>query len=1032
MSIRTSRLLLLSSSALALLYLSGVALSQTPPATPAPQPSQTTPATPPATPGVVQIPQVTVRGRPPAPRRTVPSAPAPKVTARRPAPAPTPPPAPTPTPQPTTASPFNPPYAPLSTITSTQIQASQSQSFGNLFFTTPGATSAGIAPGAARPILRGLADFRVRIQENGIGSADVSNLGQDHGVPIDPLTIQRTEIFRGPAALRFGSQAVGGIVEAINNRIPTFAPPGGVAAELRAAGTTVNNGWETGLLLDAGSRNAAIHADVFGRRSDDYRIPSYPYLFPPDPAPVVNGRQPNSSLHSEGGAVGGSYLFDGGYAGVAISRFASDYHVPGLEAAASQTHIRLEQTKITSKGEYRPYSAAIAAVRYWAGYTDYKHDEIGLTALGFDQIAATFKNRESEGKIEVELIPVLTPIGALTSFIGAQVGHSQLDTSGEALLFPARTRTTAAYFFNEMQHTPTLRTQLAGRIERDNVTGTAVTFPPNFLPPPDDPTSSPADLTFLPKSISFSVIKDLPSYLVASLNLQRIERAPRALELFSKGPHDATQTFDIGNAGLTIETAKNVEVGLKRIDGTFRFDAKAYYTRYDNFIFQQPTGIFCGEEFATCGVETELLQTFIAQRDANFRGAEVAWQWDVAPLSTGIFGLDGQFDTVRATFTDGSNVPRIPPTRVGGGAYWRSDNWFVRMGLLHAFAQTDLGAFETPTASYNLLKLEVVHRKFWQYSPWGPVEVTTGIVGDNLLDADVRNSAQFHKDEILLPGRNVKFFLNVKYGADRPSGPPGYYKAARKGYDAPVFYKAPVATGSNWAGFYLGANAGYGWSKSITDLGLSDAATGDPLFGGPISAKGDGAIFGGQAGYNWTADIWVAGIEGDLQYARRRGSLTSVCSGDVCNPALAPLDAPVAVNLDHKLGWFGTLRGRFGAAVTPGALAYVTGGVAVADITVAGTVAGFDAAGNPVTTGISNHVTRAGWTVGAGLEAQLVGNWTGKIEYLHMDFGSIATFPAIAPDVTVAPAFNTRISDDIVRVGVNYRFGPMGAVVAKY
>ncbi len=488
-------------------------------------------------------------------------------------------------------------------------------------------------------------------------------------MPIDPLAVQRTEIFRGPAALRFGSQAVGGIVEATNNRIPTVAPPGGVAAELRAAGTTVDNGWETGLLLDAGGRNAAIHADVYGRRADDYRIPSYPYLFPPDPAPAVNGRQPNSSLRTEGAAVGGSYLLDGGYAGVAISRFASDYHVPGLEAAASQTHIRLEQTKITSKGEYRPQSAAIAAVRYWAGYTDYKHDEIGLNGIGVDQINATFKNRQSEGKAELETMPMITPFGALTSIVGSQVGQSQLDTSGEALLFPARTRTAAGYFFNEMQHAPTLRTQLAGRVERVNVTGTAVTFPPGFLPPPDDPSSAPADLTFLPKSISFSAIKELPSYLAASVTLQRIERAPRAVELFSKGPHDATQTFDIGNASLKIETAKTAEVGLKRTNGEFRFDAKAYYTRYDDFIFQQPTGNFCGEDFASCGTGTELLQTFIAQRDAIFRGAEVAWQWDVRPLANGIFGLDGQFDTVRATFTDGSNVPRMPPTRVGGGAY---------------------------------------------------------------------------------------------------------------------------------------------------------------------------------------------------------------------------------------------------------------------------------------------------------------------------------------------------------------------------
>ena len=148
-------------------------------------------------------------------------------------------------------------------------------------------------------------------------------------MPIDPLAIQKIEIYRGPAALRFGTQAVGGIVEAINNRIPTMAPFGGVAAELKTGFNTVSKGWESALLLDAGSRNAAIHADFTGRAGDDYRIPSYPYLFPPVPAPAVDGRQPNSSFRTESASAGGSWLFDGGYAGVAVTRFATDYHIPG-------------------------------------------------------------------------------------------------------------------------------------------------------------------------------------------------------------------------------------------------------------------------------------------------------------------------------------------------------------------------------------------------------------------------------------------------------------------------------------------------------------------------------------------------------------------------------------------------------------------------------------------------------------------------------------------------------------------------------
>jgi iron complex outermembrane receptor protein len=171
-------------------------------------------------------------------------------------------------------------------------------------------------------------------------------------------------------------------------------------------------------------------------------------------------------------------------------------------------------------------------------------------------------------------------------------------------------------------------------------------------------------------------------------------------------------------------------------------------------------------------VDTEFIQTVYSQRDAIFRGGEIAWQWDLVPVATGIFGVDGQYDFVRATFTDGSNVPRMPPMRLGGGTYWRNDNWFVRMGLLHAFGQSDLGVNDTPTAGYNLLKMEISNRQYWQYSPWGPTEITTGLVGDNLLDVDVRNSVQFHKDEILLPGRSIKFFFNAKFGGAPPRRAP--------------------------------------------------------------------------------------------------------------------------------------------------------------------------------------------------------------------------------------------------------------------
>src|SRR4051812_23643330 len=665
MSIRNRRLHLLSSSALVLLCFTGVAASQTPapeppptssppasetPATPAPQTTpQTTPEAPPATSQTaptLTVPTVTVTAPPRSQARTArPAAPARVTTPPPPATTPTPSAAPSATTvgQPAATSPFNQPPASLSTITSGQIQASPAQSFGNLFFTLPGATSAGLAPGASRPVLRGLDDFRVRVQENGIGSMDVSDLGQDHGVPIDPLSIQKIEIFRGPEALRYGSQAVGGVVEATNNRIPFAAPVGGWHAQILGATTTADRGLEGGALFDAGTRDFAMHADFYGRHASDYFVASYPYLFPTDPAPSFNGKQPNSGLHSEGQAVGGSYLFDGGYVGAAISRFTSVYRIPTLDGAQTNTRIDMAQTKITSKGEFRPQSSAIDVVRFWLGAVEYQHHELGLDDAGLDTARATFNNHAQEAKAEVKFMPMTTPFGTLISSIGTQFDHQQIDTAGDAgsLLGSARTNRGAAYFYNEFWLTDTLRTLLAGRIETVRLDGTAGIFPSALVPPPDNPDLLLQSLGFMPKSISFSVLKDLPSWMVASATVQRIERAPTALELFAHGAHDAPGIFEIGNPGLKIETANTAELGLKRFQGDFRFDAKLYYTYCNNFIFREATGILCGKTFATCGdgVDTAFIQTIYSQRDAIFRGTEVAWQWDLVPLATGIFGV---------------------------------------------------------------------------------------------------------------------------------------------------------------------------------------------------------------------------------------------------------------------------------------------------------------------------------------------------------------------------------------------------------
>jgi iron complex outermembrane receptor protein len=660
-------------------------------------------------------------------------------------------------------------FATVTVVPNEELRRSTGATLGDLLFSKPGITGSSFAPGASsRPIIRGLDVNRVGILENGVGGGGASDLGEDHFVPIDPLATNQVEVIRGPATLRYGSQSIGGVVSATNNRIPDALPQRGVTTELRGNTTAVNAGLDGAVLLDAGHGNFAFHADAFGRRASDYGIPSYPYLF--DPARPFNGRQPNSSLRSDGMSVGGSYIFDRGFFGVAVSQTNALYHIPGIDGEDHNTRIDARQTKLNSKGEFRPDSSMIDAIRFWLGATDYKHSELGFldpADPSTDGVRQVFTNREQEGRIEVQFMPLNLRFAALTTALGVQAGHQQLTApspDNPGLWDPNRNTRVAGYIFNEFKFTETLKAQVAGRIEKVSLNGITRDFPADFLPNGNPLVSTQRAPEFTPKSVSFGVIKNLPWDLAVSLTVQRVERAPKPAELFSRGAHDATTTFDIGNPNLNIEVANSIEAGLRRATGPIRFEATAYYTKFDGFIFRRLTGVMCDSTFDTCGNPAGgLKQAVYSQRDAIFRGGEFQSQWDVAPLWAGVFGLESQFDIVRATSTDGTNVPRIPPMRVGGGVFYRDGNWLARVNLLHAFAQNDVSAVETPTPGYNLLKAEISYTRKIKEAGVGIYELTLGMTADNLLNDDIRNSVSFTKDEVLMPGRNIRLFANVRF-----------------------------------------------------------------------------------------------------------------------------------------------------------------------------------------------------------------------------------------------------------------------------
>ena len=243
----------------------------------------------------------------------------------------------------------------------------------------------------------------------------------------------------------------------------------------------------------------------------------------------------------------------------------------------------------------------------------------------------------------------------------------------------------------------------------------------------------------------------------------------------------------------------------------------------------------------------------------------------------------------------------------------------------------------------------------------------------------------------------------------------------------------------NWTGFYIGGNVGYGWGRANSDFTSSNT-------GATNNNRQDirGVLGGGQIGYNWQSSAFLYGLEADFQGAGQKGRAIALDTNatDVVNAGGGvgctiggvvggtPCPNAITSTLDQKLQWFGTVRGRVGYLVAPSWLVYGTGGLAYGRVK--SDLLTVEPDGE---TDVSHWTeTRVGWTAGAGVEAMFWDRWTWRLEYLHVDLtrnGSTSSaifhsgFNTPPPGIVVGNlAINTRATDEIVRVGLNYIFRP--------
>jgi iron complex outermembrane receptor protein len=589
----------------------------------------------------------------------------------------------------------------------------------------PGVTGTGFAAGASRPVIRGFDATRVRVLEDGIGSFDVSDVGPDHGVPIDPLSATRIEVIRGPGTLRYGSQAIGGVVNAVNGRVPLDLPDGAFGGSVTGTYGSNADTRQGAAELDGRIGQFAWHADGFDRHTDDYDIP--------------HGHEDNSFFRGDGYSAGSSYFFgenDASRVGAAFIHYDAEYGIPGED-----TYIDMKQTKGLLRSSFAINAGALQTLTVDGGYADYKHSEREPDGAA----ASTFIDHEWDTRAEM-LFGAIGPFAR--SALGTQIQKRDFSALGEGAdyLLPTTTRSYAAFAFSEAPLSDALRLQFGARVERAQVDGT---------PASDVPTSR----DFTPVSGSLGLVFDATRAVRLGLSLSSTARAPAQTELFAHGPHDGPATFETGDPTLGIERANSLEATIRvRLDNV-RIDGSVWAAKFDDYIYGELSGRSCDDD-GNCAVgdAEELKELNYTQLDATFRGAEAKatiglYEGGAGKLETVLLA-----DTVRATLDGGGNVPRMPPYHVGGGLNWSRGNVDAGFLLKYAGAQHDTAQAESDTKGFVSLDAQ---------AGWRPLTSVPGfevaLVGHNLTDATQRNAVALNKDEVVLPGRDVRLIVRTTF-----------------------------------------------------------------------------------------------------------------------------------------------------------------------------------------------------------------------------------------------------------------------------
>ncbi|HCH70416.1 MAG TPA: TonB-dependent receptor [Colwellia sp.] len=653
---------------------------------------------------------------------------------------------------------------PVNVIAGDDLKLKQASTLGETLKNEVGVHSTFYGSVASSPIIRGLDGPRVLITQNGLDAGDASRVGPDHSVATETSTATQIEVLRGPATLFYGSGAIGGVVNIVDNRVPTSSD---TVADWLLQYNDVSNEKQGSFSVQTGNDNIAVHFDAFWRDAGDYVLPKDFDSHAGEEEETQPTHLASSDSQSSGFTLGSSYLFDQGFIGFSYGTMSRDYGIPGHAAHEEEsvgieegTKAEMEQDRFQLLSEVNFDQGFIKQLASKFAYTDYQHQEVEDGALG-----TTFKNKSNELKFDIFHQEYKGWQGAWT----LHYKHSDFEAIGEEAFSPPSKTDSFAVAWLEEKHFGDVLFQLGARVERVTIDADDTTI--GFSDHEIEQVSF-SEQSFTPLSTSLGLVWDYQTGYNIGLSLAVSQRAPSAVELFSFGSHIGTGTFEVGSMyniedeggeihvelssqDPNVESSYSIDLSWRKFEGDLGFVVNAFYNQINDYYYQQDTGLVFEsehdeheeEEHEEDGHDDEDGTPILAylQNDVDMYGVEAEVFYQVSgSLKASVFG-----DYIKAKLSDGGDLPRIPPMRIGTSLQYQGNNFDGELNVNHYFEQDNIGSLETVTESYSMVDINMNY-----YFDASGNDLVLYVKGNNLTDDVGKVHSSFLKDISPLPGRN--------------------------------------------------------------------------------------------------------------------------------------------------------------------------------------------------------------------------------------------------------------------------------------